>query len=51
MSPEEGSLEVYDPDDASQAVEARWKAEVKQASFFPAPKKERKLQNTTHNIQ
>ena len=48
MPREEGSLGIYDLDDASQAVEARWKAEVKQAGFFPAWKTEHKLQNTTH---
>ena len=33
------------PIDASQAVEAWWKVEVKQVGFFPASRKEYKLQH------
>ena len=45
---EDGSPGTMTLIDASQAVEAWWKAEVKQAGFFPASRKEHKLQTTTH---
>ena len=42
---------IYGPDDASQAVEAGWTADVKQDGFFPASSKVHKLQTTNTHIQ
>ena len=42
---------IYGPDDAYQAVEAGWVADVEQAGFFPASNKEHKLQIQQTHIQ